>query len=92
MVLAYDLLEDRHTIDVITTRYGLCMYLQIAILLLLTEILGACAVIATLWLLTGVLAYESVLRLTPGQTGHHGHVNSNAMIVTAALAFCANIT
>lgn len=56
------------------------------------EILGACAVIATLWLLTGVLAYESILRLTPGQSGHHSHVNSDAMIVTAALAFSANIT
>lgn len=55
------------------------------------EILGACAVIATLWLLTGVLAYESILRLIPGQGGHHGHVNSNAMILTAALAFAANL-
>ncbi|XP_078376959.1 proton-coupled zinc antiporter SLC30A8-like [Oculina patagonica] len=54
------------------------------------EILGACIVIATLWLLTGVLAYESILRLT-GDKGHHGHVNSDVMILTAALAFCANI-
>lgn len=55
------------------------------------EILGACAVIVTLWILTGVLAYESILRLIPGHTGHHGHVNSDAMILTAALAFGANI-
>jgi len=55
------------------------------------EILGACAVILTLWLLTGVLAYESILRLIPGHDGHHSHVNSEAMILTAALAFGANI-
>lgn len=55
------------------------------------EILGACVVIATLWLLTGVLAYESILRLIPGHSSHHSHINSNAMILTAALAFSANI-
>ncbi|XP_068670496.1 proton-coupled zinc antiporter SLC30A8-like [Montipora capricornis] len=55
------------------------------------EILGACAVILTLWLLTGILVYESVLRLFPGHVGHHSHVNSDVMILTAALAFGANI-
>lgn len=44
-----------------------------------------------MWLLTGVLAYESILRLIPGHSGHHSHINSNAMILTAALAFSANI-
>lgn len=44
-----------------------------------------------MWLLTGMLAYESILRLIPGHSGHHSHINSNAMILTAALAFSANI-
>lgn len=47
--------------------------------------------ILTLWVLTGVLAYESILRLLPGHAGHHGRVNSDVMILTAALAFGANI-
>jgi len=55
------------------------------------EVLGASAVILALWVLTGILAYESILRLLPAHAGHHSQVNSDVMILTAALAFGANI-
>lgn len=47
--------------------------------------------ILALWVLTGILAYESILRLLPAHAGHHSQVNSDVMILTAALAFGANI-
>ena len=59
--------------------------------LLFIEVLGASAVILALWVLTGILAYESILRLLPVHAGHHSPVNSDVMILTAALAFGANI-
>ncbi|KAK3753286.1 hypothetical protein QZH41_015235, partial [Actinostola sp. cb2023] len=58
------------------------------------EIIGACAVILMLWMLTGVLVYEAVLRLTTGAAahGHHSdHVNADVMMLTAGLTCLANI-
>ncbi|XP_031557916.1 zinc transporter 8-like [Actinia tenebrosa] len=51
------------------------------------EILGACSVILTLWLLTGVLVYEAILRIATGSVahGHSDHVNADIMMITAGL-------
>ncbi|EDO48857.1 predicted protein, partial [Nematostella vectensis] len=56
------------------------------------EILGACLVILMLWLLTGVLVYEALLRLLAGTAmGHSDHVNADVMMITAGFTCAANI-
>lgn len=50
------------------------------------EILGAIVSVFLIWLLTGVLVYEAILRVI-----HPKPVDGMIMFITAALGFCANI-
>lgn len=60
----------------------------------ISDIIGACVVTLMLWLLTGVLVYEAILRLTTGAKvhGHHSdEVNADVMMLTSGLTCLANI-
>lgn len=70
------------------------MYSSLMIHCFAAEVLGAFAVIFTLWLLTGVLMYEAIKRILTGynaEARHSGHVNADVMMLTAGLSCTANI-